>query len=658
MSNDLGIKGTDFVTYKGQMQLPAGYTVVEYGFIFSRSSDVLTLESAGATIVPSNINYGPTGEFMRSFPNTTFNSLRAYLIVLNGSSVEETYYSENYYRSISELGEPGTYSASFDSSTKGSYNLGDVTVSGVVWSLNDALIGADSNKVGDKSVRLRNSMWTKSGFANISTISFKAALWSGDDVNTLKISLSSDGSNWIDVSDGLNQTEVSSLTLVDYTFNLANSANFNSSGLKSSDLLLVKIQVELIGERINIDEISINYGAFNGAIHEVELVSGTTSKDFYADGTIFTNPTPSTGYKFDGWFKDSNFATPYNNTGIKESLSLYAKFIKETYTITFNYNGADAGNTVASIQAEYEDEIDLPVPSKSGYDFAGWESSTGATQYSSPYIVEAANRDMYAKWILNDSGKVSLDKASLSLPLNVTNTTPLTLPLVGDNGTTISWVSSNTDYITNNGTVTLPTESAVEVTLTATISLNSASETRIFTITVKPEETSIPEVLRQSDFGTTNLTNTDYTAVKTTSVLNGAADPTPSGNSSWITKGSNYNGTGWDYVRMGGKPAATIENPTVYMSTNYILSGTVTSIVIKIVGLDSAAGNETIYLQTSDNNSTWTNVTSLSVTAIGDLKFEGLNLSNVYYRFVFVRASSGNDNRGTDIKSITFYGNP
>lgn len=66
----------------------------------------------------------------------------------------------------------------------------------------------------------------------------------------------------------------------------------------------------------------------------------------------------------------------------------------------------------------------------------------------------------------------------------------LELPLKGSKyGSTITWASSNTDVITNDGKVTRPVsgEKDAEVTLTATLTYNEETLTKKFTVTVKAE---------------------------------------------------------------------------------------------------------------------------------------------------------------------------
>ena len=84
---------------------------------------------------------------------------------------------------------------------------------------------------------------------------------------------------------------------------------------------------------------------------------------------------------------------------------------------------------------------------------------------------------------------VAADKEALSIPESTM--LDLTLPAVGSSGlTSISWKSGNTGVISDAGEVTRPAEDT-DVTLTATITAGTESDTKIFTVTVpkaNPEE--------------------------------------------------------------------------------------------------------------------------------------------------------------------------
>ncbi|HEY1405123.1 MAG TPA: immunoglobulin-like domain-containing protein, partial [Spirochaetota bacterium] len=94
-----------------------------------------------------------------------------------------------------------------------------------------------------------------------------------------------------------------------------------------------------------------------------------------------------------------------------------------------------------------------------------------------------------------DAQAVATDKASLvdsaikgsnTALNNVTGNLSSPLPSTGASGTTITWSSNNTGVIANNGTVTRPSFSSGDATVTfsATISKGAASDTKAFSITV------------------------------------------------------------------------------------------------------------------------------------------------------------------------------
>ncbi len=82
------------------------------------------------------------------------------------------------------------------------------------------------------------------------------------------------------------------------------------------------------------------------------------------------------GYKFDGWFFDEAYTISAGTklTNVDHDITLYGKFSKNTYTITYVMNGGelDAGaSNPTSITCE-DQAIVLANPSKLGYTFTGW----------------------------------------------------------------------------------------------------------------------------------------------------------------------------------------------------------------------------------------------------------------------------------------------
>lgn len=87
---------------------------------------------------------------------------------------------------------------------------------------------------------------------------------------------------------------------------------------------------------------------------------------------------------------------------------------------------------------------------------------------------------------LTDLERVTFDKNALDLGNTSNLTSSLTLPTSGSQGSTISWSSSDATVVSNTGVVTQPTYTigSKTITLTATITKGSVSETKSFSVTV------------------------------------------------------------------------------------------------------------------------------------------------------------------------------
>ncbi|HOJ10962.1 MAG TPA: hypothetical protein PK733_10270, partial [Clostridiales bacterium] len=96
-----------------------------------------------------------------------------------------------------------------------------------------------------------------------------------------------------------------------------------------------------------------------------------------------------------------------------------------------------------------------------------------------------------------DEALADADEAELTFLMEILEADPISyyyLPLTGQYGSTISWVSSNTDLVAEDGTVNPPSleQGNQTVILTATITKGSAERTtRSFTITVKVPDLDI-----------------------------------------------------------------------------------------------------------------------------------------------------------------------
>ncbi|MEG1529191.1 MAG: InlB B-repeat-containing protein, partial [Clostridia bacterium] len=114
-----------------------------------------------------------------------------------------------------------------------------------------------------------------------------------------------------------------------------------------------------------------------------------------------TDPT-KTGYTFEAWYKDSNFATPFNfaTDKLTENTTLFANWTINKYTFTFNSNG---GSDVAPITQDYNTLVAKPTdPTKTGYTFEAWykdSNLTTAFNFAKDKLTE--DTTLYAKWTAN-----------------------------------------------------------------------------------------------------------------------------------------------------------------------------------------------------------------------------------------------------------------
>ena len=118
-------------------------------------------------------------------------------------------------------------------------------------------------------------------------------------------------------------------------------------------------------------------------------------------GEKLKEPTPAPtreGFTFDGWYEDSTFSTKFNfNTPITDSMTLYAKWTENKYTLTFDANGGSGTMTpVTDLTGEYT----LPAngfTAPAGKQFKAW-SVGGVEKAAGDKITVTANTTVTAVW--------------------------------------------------------------------------------------------------------------------------------------------------------------------------------------------------------------------------------------------------------------------
>ena len=112
-----------------------------------------------------------------------------------------------------------------------------------------------------------------------------------------------------------------------------------------------------------------------------------------------TEPTVEVkeGFEFDGWYTDSEFKKKFNfSSPIKSKLTLYARWEKKKYTVSFVLEGEEISNQ----NVEFDSQATEPtVETKEGFEFDGWYTDPGFTKkfdFSSPIKKDLI---LYARWI-------------------------------------------------------------------------------------------------------------------------------------------------------------------------------------------------------------------------------------------------------------------
>lgn len=160
------------------------------------------------------------------------------------------------------------------------------------------------------------------------------------------------------------------------------------------------------------------------------LEGGNVKEYTYDDAMVLPTPT-RTGYTFAGWKKGSlegealvDGAT-FKHTA---SFNAYAVWTVNTYTIAFDIN--DTTNAPATMEGEtvrqyvYDASMELPIPTRLGYIFAGWKKGDD-TLVQGQALNYAENFIAVASWEVDDSQTfaINLDIVGGSMKDGETNPT-------------------------------------------------------------------------------------------------------------------------------------------------------------------------------------------------------------------------------------------
>ena len=181
----------------------------------------------------------------------------------------------------------------------------------------------------------------------------------------------------------------------------------------------------------------------------------STTKYYGTSVTLRANTFTRTGYRFSGWATSSTGSVVYDDQDTytaNASDTLYAVWERNTYTITYNGNGATGGSTAqTTVNAGSSVALRSNGFTRTGYSFSGWATSAGGSVvYSNGQtITPTGNMTLYAKWKVN----------TYTLTWNGNGTAGALLPsrywnFAGSGGYTSSNTGNNSSYTTSTTGVT------------------------------------------------------------------------------------------------------------------------------------------------------------------------------------------------------------
>ncbi len=224
-----------------------------------------------------------------------------------------------------------------------------------------------------------------------------------------------------------------------------------------------------------------------------------------------------TGYTFGGWERADGTAWDFTKDTVTENITLYAKWIPHTYTVTFDSTGGSEVTTKTMTATYGKPLANMPVPRREGYVFLGWyDAMMGGKCYGdsdgngTDAYDEDGNITLYAQWMEAPSRMVYFNTCGGTMTgptevLHKTNT-PIARPSdpTKPGYTFTGWYTDSAftqvwnfdDWVTG------------ELRLYAGWTVNQ------YTITIKRENGEADIIIKQ-DFGTAvtapNLTKTGYT---------------------------------------------------------------------------------------------------------------------------------------------------
>ena len=178
-----------------------------------------------------------------------------------------------------------------------------------------------------------------------------------------------------------------------------------------------------------------------------------SSDSFTYGGSAIALPTAGTlvrtGYTFAGWSVIADGTAIAGNYTPTQSITLYAKWSADTYTISYNINGGSGSAPASSTYTTGGSTFALPDTtgfSKTGYNFGGWSTTTTGSALSGAQT-STSTKTLYAVWTVKS---ITATYAKGTASASTFTTFPTTA--TGNYGTTITLDSTLDTSVDIGGT--------------------------------------------------------------------------------------------------------------------------------------------------------------------------------------------------------------
>ena len=240
-------------------------------------------------------------------------------------------------------------------------------------------------------------------------------------------------------------------TLTGYSNTNGGSKNYEVTSTVTGEFIDKNYPSKTIYAVYQANEYKINYN-INGGSGSMDATTCTYDKDC----TLGTNTFTKTGYTFAGWSKTSGGEIVYKdketvkNILTSGSITLYASWTANTYTVSYNANGGSGAMEKTTCTYDTNCTIKANSFTKTGYTFANWtKDSTSGDSYAGGSTVKnlatSGNINMYAKWNINTYTvtvkTTKMSTSSSSFKINYSGTGSIT-------------ITPNSEYYISSGSCT------------------------------------------------------------------------------------------------------------------------------------------------------------------------------------------------------------